>query len=125
MDRPQLSPWLRWLRGCVHRRGAVATGVAGALAREPSRLVRVHGGEAAGAPHGPYGSDVPCLGGRDEAGVSGTGYPHTGFDDVVRGSFVVMVCGFEFLALAISGRVKPRAAVTPVVRLSTIGVGRP
>lgn len=70
VDRAQLTTWVRRSRGGVYPRGAVATGAAGALEGEPGGVVRLHGGAAAGASHGSDGGHVPCLGGRNQTGVS-------------------------------------------------------
>lgn len=70
VDRPQLAARVRWSRGGIHPGGAVAAGAAGALEGEPCGIVRLRGRAAAGASHGPDGGHVPCVGGREEAGVS-------------------------------------------------------
>lgn len=70
VGRPQLAAGVCRSRGGLHLRGAVATGVAGTLEGEPGGVVRLRGGAATGAAHGPDGSNLPRVGGRQKAGVS-------------------------------------------------------
>lgn len=107
VDRPQLAAGVRRSRGGVYPGGALATGAAGALEGEPGGVVRLHGGASAGASHGSDGGNVPCVGGRDEAGVSDRSASWfccttiggesskllaRGFVSSLKGTFIVVVC---------------------------------